>query len=119
MLIVPPPSVMILSNASNPIHLGSNVALTCAVELSPAVDVPVTVNTVWSGPYSHGLSPTDPLMESTNRYISTAIVSSFGREQSGNYSCSASINSKSPFHDDSTTTIGRVQITTGKPIYYY
>ena len=30
--------------------IGSNVTLTCTVELSPVVDVPVTVNTVWTGP---------------------------------------------------------------------
>ena len=27
-----------------------NVTLICTVKLSPAVDVPVTVNTVWTGP---------------------------------------------------------------------
>ena len=27
-----------------------NITLTCTVELSPAVDVQVTVNTVWTGP---------------------------------------------------------------------
>ena len=42
-----PTSVMLSSSIPNPIPpFGSDVTLTCAVELSPAVDVPVTVNTV-------------------------------------------------------------------------
>jgi hypothetical protein len=108
---------MLSSSIPNPIPpFGSNVTLTCVVEFSSAVDVPVTVNTEWTGPY-YGLSATDPLMESTNRYTSTATVSSFGRDQSGNYYCSASnISSKSPFLNDSTTTsTERIRVTTGKP----
>jgi hypothetical protein len=111
-----PTTVMLSSSIPNPIPpFGSDVTLTCAVEFSPAVDVPVAVNTEWTGPY-HGLSATDPLMESTNRYTSTATVSSFGRDQSGYYSCSASISSKSPLLDDSTstTTTERIRVTTGK-----
>ena len=34
----------------SPIHASVNVTLICTVELSPAVDVPVTVSTVWTGP---------------------------------------------------------------------
>ena len=42
-----PVSVMLSSDVPNSIPpFGSSVTLTCAVELSPAVDVPVTVNRV-------------------------------------------------------------------------
>ena len=43
-------SADVTSHPVSPVQaIGSNVTLTCAVELSPAVDVPVTVNTVWTG----------------------------------------------------------------------
>lgn len=84
------------------------------LELSPEMNVLVTVNTGWTGPDGVILSTTDPLMKGTDRYTSTATISSFGREKSGNYSCRASINSKSPLFNGSTTTTGRVRVTTGK-----
>ena len=117
MYIVPAPSLVTLSNISNSIHLiGSNITLNCTVELSPAMDVPVTVNTEWTGPVGVTLSPTDPLMESANRYTSTAVVSSFWRQQSEDYFCSASISSTSlePFLVSSATTTGRGRIAVGK-----
>ena len=49
-IIVPQPVVRLVSDTPNPICSGSSPILTCAVELSPAVDVPVTVSTVWTGP---------------------------------------------------------------------
>jgi hypothetical protein len=68
----------------------------CTVELNPAVDIPVTVNTVWNGPAGVQILPNDTIMQqSLSVYISTAMISSFGRNESGNYSCIASINSTS------------------------
>ena len=82
----------------NPV-IGSTVTLTCTVELSPAVDVSVAVNITWTGP--HGFRATDsaqPVMGSTTN---SAIVNSFGREQSGIYTCTATVaiisNSMSSF----------------------
>ena len=57
------------------------------------MDVGVTVNIVLSRPDGVTLSTTDPLMENTSRYLSTAMISSFGREQSGVYTCRANISS--------------------------
>ena len=45
---VPIPRVVSISHS--PVNVGSAVILTCTVELSQAVDIPVTVNTVWTGP---------------------------------------------------------------------
>ena len=73
--------------------VSSNVTLICIVELDPAVDIPVTVNTVWTGPDSVIIAPgSDTTMYNLSAYTSTAVVSSFGRNQSGNYNCTASIN---------------------------
>ena len=79
-----------------------NITLTCTVELSPAVDVPVTVNTVWTGPDGFMTTNTaQPVMGSTTTYTSTTMVSSFGRDQSGNYTCTANVISSSSFLTDS------------------
>ena len=81
---------------SRGILLGSTVTLMCTVRLSNnsgVVDIPVTVNTQWTGP--NGLSGIAQRMGSTTTYTSTAMVSSFGRDQSGNYTCTATVSSTS------------------------
>ena len=85
-------SIVITSSQANPIRpIGSTVTLTCTVGLSPLVDILVTVNTEWTGPDGFTtINTAQPVMGSTN-YTSTAMVSSFGREQSGNYTCNSSI----------------------------
>ena len=77
-----------------PVIVGS---LTCTVELSPLVDVPVTVNTVWTGPDGFMATNTaQPVSgNTTTTYASIATVSSSGREQSGNYSCRATVRAMS------------------------
>ena len=84
------------------------------MELSSAVDVPVTVSTVWSGPSV--ITPvTNSVMESLTRYTSTAMVSSFGREQSGVYTCRASINSMpQAFLVGSSSRTGTARVTVGE-----
>ena len=89
-LTVPAPTSVTVTNGS--VNVGSTVTLTCTVELSPAVDVPVTVNTVWTGPDGFMTTNTaQPVMGSTTTYTSTAMVSSFGRDQSGDYTCTATV----------------------------
>ena len=117
-----PTSVSVTSNPVSPIRpVGSNVTLTCTVELSPAVhvDVPVIVNTVWTGPDGVTLSPTTPSMENLTRYTSTAMVNSFGRDQSGNYTCTATVSSTSLFLTDSGSLSGTGRVTVGKNIETY
>ena len=84
--------------------------------MSPAMDVPVTVNTVWTGPDRFMVTNTaQPVMGSTTTYTSTAMVTSFGRDQSGVYTCTANVSSTS-----SLLTIGSgsqsvsVRVTVGK-----
>ena len=110
-------SVIISSNRTIPIRpVGSDVTLTCTVELSPAVDVPVTVNTVWTGPAGFNTTNTaQPIAESTTIYKSTVIVSSFARNQSGNYNCTANTSIPSnPFISNSVPRTGMERITVGK-----
>ena len=114
--IVPAPSsVTVTSNMTNPIWpIGSNVNLTCTVKLSSAVDVPVTVNTVWTGPAGFSTNVTaQPVTGSTTTYTSTAIVRSFEREQSGNYTCRATLTFESSFVEASGPKSGITLITTG------
>ena len=121
-ITVPAPSLVISSKNSNPIRpIGSTVTLTCTVELSPLVDVPVTVNIAWTGPA--GFTTTNivgqlPVMGSTSIYTRTAMVSSFGRQQSGVYNCTAYVNSISsnPFLSDSIPLFEATRVTVGKTI---
>ena len=75
--------------------IDSSINLICTVELSPLVDVPVTVTTEWTGPAGFMTSNTaQPVMGSNpTTYTSTAMVSSSrsGRDQSGNYTCKVAI----------------------------
>ena len=93
-------SINLTSVPVTPIRpIGSNVTLICIVELSPFVDVQMTVNTVMTGPTGLNLSNTSQsVMGNATTYTYTAIVSSFGREKSGSYICRASVHSPSPLN---------------------
>jgi hypothetical protein len=85
---------------------GASVTLTCAVELSPVVDVPVTVNTEWTGPADVMFMPANPVpavMVNITTYVSTVSV---GAAETGSYSCQATITSGG-------TTSGSTDITVG------
>ena len=99
------------------INAGSSVTLTCTVELNPVIDVPVTVNAVWSGPDGFMITnAAQRVMGSNTTYTSTAMVRSFGREQSGVYTCAATINPVSPnlFLIVSIQMQVRARVTAGK-----
>ena len=69
---------------------GSSPSLTCTVELSPAVDVPVTVNTMWSGPdvIFMPASSVPAVMVNTTTYTSTVTVDA---AKNGSYTCQATV----------------------------
>ena len=95
------------------IPAGTDVTLNCVVELSPAIDIPVTVNVQLTDPAG------SPLINSTQSvsgsiYTVTVMISSFERDQSGYYTCTADITSKSPFLADSDTHVGVIRITTSE-----
>ena len=107
----------VTSHPVSPVQaIGSNVTLTCAVELSPAVDVPVTVNTVWTGPAGFMSNATaQPVTRSAiknSTYTSTATVMSFSRNKSGDYICRATVIPQSTFVTYSSLS-GIKRITAG------
>ena len=75
------------SNLLNPILSGSTLTLTCTVELSPAVNIPVTVNTEWTRPTIATLDRTTSLQESLTIYRSENGLNSVESADSGQYSC--------------------------------
>ena len=96
--------------------VGSDVTLTCAVELSPMLNIPVTVITEWTGPAGFMTTNTaQPVVGNGMLYTSTVMVGSFGRNQSGIYTCRATISSVSlnPFISDSVTSTS-TRVTIGK-----
>ena len=97
-LVLAPTSV-IVAPPLVPIIIGSSINLTCTVELSPFVDVPVTVTTEWTEPAGFMTSNTtqQAIGSRTTTYTSTAMVSSSrsGREQTGNYTCKATVRAMS------------------------
>ena len=113
-LTVPAPtSVTVASNSVNPIRpVGSDVTLTCSVELSAAVDVPVTVNTEWSDP--DGFMTSREAMGNNTIQASITTVTSFRRNHSGVYRCTATISSSNVLLSISDSRIGMLRVTTGK-----
>ena len=96
------------------------MTLTCTVELSPAVNVPVTVNTVWTGPDGFSTNNTaQPVMESTLTYVSTTVIISFTRNQSGNYSCMVTITSNNSFLLTSDSFSSTIRVGKTKLIMEY
>ena len=82
-----PTSVMCKSDTPNPVRLtGSAVILTSIVyvELGPAVDVPVTLSTVWTGPDNFTATNVLILGIGSTMYdiTSRTVISSFRRDQS-------------------------------------
>jgi hypothetical protein len=85
--------------------------LTCTVELSPAVDVPVSVTTEWSGPERTMFLPNKiipAMMVNVTTYTSTATID---LARNGNYTCQATVSSGG-------TTSGSTNIAVGN-IYMY
>ena len=110
-----PFSVTVSSNPVSPIlTLGSNVTLTCTVELSPTVDVPVTVSTAWNGPAgfltNQTAQPFFNVLGNTVNYRSIARVRSFRRNQSGNYTCTATVSSFSTSFNTSASKSSTVWV---------
>ena len=118
--IVPAPtSATIISDPVSPIRpVGSHVNLTCTVELSLAVDVPVTVNAAWTGPdWLTTINTARPFMGSITTYTSRIMVNSFRRNQSGPYTCRATVSSTSPLLINSSLKSGTANITVGKSAF--
>ena len=76
------------SNSLNPILSGSTVTLTCTVELSPAVDVPVSVNILWTEPSKKSVTALATRnQESLTLYRSESFLNLVDSADSGQYTC--------------------------------
>ena len=77
---------------------GSEVNLTCTVELSQKLDVTVTLNIEWIGPAGFIANNTAEISNSNDEiYNSTISLNTFRREQAGDYNCTATVSSSSSF----------------------
>ena len=117
-----PTAVRISSDQINPLMvrpIGSPVTMTCMADLDPAIDVPVTANIQFSDPAGSTLPTTTPVMSQGSTYSSTARVPSFGREQSGVYTCTAAaVSSANPFLSNSSSHSETLRVTTGEGIVH-
>ena len=114
---VPAPTlVMLSSSVPNPVPPGSHVTLTCAVELSPAVNVSVAVNTVLTTPAGFQTHRTaEPVMGSLITFISEFVINTFRRSESGLYICGATISLPSnAYISDSRAINHAVRVTTSE-----
>ena len=119
---VPAPSHVILrQNKINPIRpVGSNVTLTCTVELPSTVAfarVQLTVSIQLADPDGNTLSGVSTMQVSTSTYISRATITSFERHHSGMYSCEATISSNSPYLSESSILSEEILLHSGKLPY--
>ena len=99
-----------------PVHgtiiAGSSLILNCIVELSLAVDISVTVDTVWSGPALTSVTTTDVIKDSPTRYIILGMVD---EARNGSYTCQATVSSTLEFTTGRGMMSGLTTITVGMP----
>ena len=107
---------MTVTHPLGTIYAGASLSLTCTVELSSSVDVPVSVNTEWTGPDMTYFTPSNwvaAMMENDTSYISATTVDA---ARSGNYTCEATVSSYSTFVTGNETLNGSVDIIVGMSI---
>ena len=96
--------------------VGSTVTLTCMADFDPVISVPgVTVNIELRDPAGSPLTATTPSV-SGSTYSSMATISSFGRDQSGLYTCSATVSPSPPnsFLSGGGSQTETLRVTTGE-----
>lgn len=79
------------------------------MELDPAVDVPVEVHTEWSSPDGAALvfGTQRPMMKSFSRYTSKAVLSYVEPEDSGEYTCTVTIENGTKLSMTKVIQIGK------------
>ena len=114
-LVPPPTAVTVTASPEGTIFTGSSLTLTCSIELSEAVNIAVTVNTVWNGPPGTQFTTTTSVATrmTATTYTSTATISSVETSDSGEYTCTATVSSTSPFLTDSELMLSSTNIIVG------
>ena len=105
----PHPFVSLTSDRPSPVLSGSSINLTCSVELSPEVPIPVTVSTVWSGPVLTN-APNYAKQESLTLYRSTFTLINVESVHSGQYTCNVTIGSGIEASASTSIEIGELTI---------
>ena len=103
-----PTSVIVISE--DEVIAGSSPNLNCTVELSSAVDIPITLYTVWTGPAFTSVFSTGVVMENLTVYTMTAIVDA---ARNGSYTCEVNVSSTSEFINSSEAMAGSTVIIVG------
>ena len=107
---MPAPTSVMVTTPVDSIIAGSSTNLTCTVELSPAVDVPVIVKTEWTGPTLTAVTLTSLMIDILTRYIATAMVDA---ARNGSYTCQATVSSSSLFTTGGESMSAATNITVG------
>ena len=112
--------IRISTDQANPLMvrpIGSTVTVTCTADLDPAIDVPVTVNIQLRDPAGSPLITTSPSVSGSS-YTTAATISSFGRSDSGVYTCTTTVSSSpsNPFLSNSSSRSETFRVTTGEAI---
>ena len=114
-LVPDPQSVVVTSNIGNIVPSGSNVILNCSVQMNSSVTdsevLLLTVDAQLIQPNGAMLSLANPIISGTIFTFSTE-VNSFGINDVGNYTCSATIRPRpsSPYLTESNELSGRIEL---------
>ena len=114
--VVPDPSVTVASEPASPIFKGTDVILTCTVELSPSVvdsDLSVVMVDTQLSRDGTPLTPTDTMDDTTFTY--TVQLDSFGNDDIGNYTCISIVRPRQPstFLTESSEQSDTARVTSG------
>ena len=114
--IVPAPnSVEVISNKPNPIRpVGSNVTLICTVELDSETNLSMLMVDVQLSRDGTPLTLTDQSQNGTT-FTYTIQLDSFGRNDSGDYNCNASVRSQTftTYLENSLIIMNNIKVSTG------
>ncbi len=111
---VPPPSVAVTADTNRTLYAGEDVTLTCDITLDPAVDSEVAVTASWTGPDGPITAGVSDISGSGLAYQSTLTLSSLTTSDSGDYTCTASVDPATPLVVGSGGGTGSHTITVGK-----
>ena len=89
---VPPPTVTITSATNQVVISGSNLTLTCNIQLDPSVDSTVMVNSTWTAPGASSYLVTTSAAGTTSTLMIVMAAASDG----GTYTCSCTASPLSP-----------------------
>ena len=93
MFVVPavsPPSVSVTNSSGT--YAGTNFNLTCTIQLNPAVDIPVVVNSTWRGPVGVPHVIASAPTGTGARYQTILMFRPLNTSDSGNYTCEATVS---------------------------